>query len=88
MFGEINPATIYLYVTAADSSFSRCEIVPPFHFIPKRFLEKTCSAVIQSTLTILLKAFLSQLRTDFEYWSTSLEYRQERAERATISTSD
>lgn len=59
-----------------------CEIVPPFNLLPKKFLEKSCNAVLKQTLKTLLKSFLVELKEDYHAWSTDAEYREERARRS------
>lgn len=59
-----------------------CEVVRPFHLVPRGVLEKTCSGVIQTTLNALLKAFLFELKRDYDRWATDPAYREERASRS------
>ena len=62
-----------------------CEIVPPFNLLPKAFLEKSCNAVLRTTLNTLLKSFLVELKSDYHSWSTDEVYREERASRSKLS---
>jgi len=59
-----------------------CEVVPPFTMLPLAFLEKTCVAVLRSTLKTLLNKFVQELAVDYHSWSTDDNYRQERAQRS------
>ena len=59
-----------------------CEVVPPFNLLPKAFLEKSCNAVLRTTLKTLLKAFMVELKDDYHLWSTDESYRKERAKRS------
>jgi len=63
-----------------------CEIVPPFHLLPKSLLEKTCNAVLRTTLKTLLKSFMNELSADYKLWSTDTTYREERAKRSLTKT--
>ncbi len=63
-----------------------CEIVPPFNVLPKALLEKTCNAVLRTTLKTLLKSFLKDLSDDYKQWSTDTAYREERAKRSLTKT--
>jgi len=59
-----------------------CEIVKPFNLFPKAFLEKSCNAVLRTTLKSLLRAFMVELKDDYVLWSTDKSYREERANRS------
>jgi len=67
-----------------------CEVVPPFHMMPRGILESTCSAVLSATVGAMFPAFLKGLGKDYEKWSVDENYRSERAARsisATLSSS-
>eukprot|EP00213_Chloropicon_mariensis_P005467 CAMPEP_0197484424 /NCGR_PEP_ID=MMETSP1309-20131121/57396_1 /TAXON_ID=464262 /ORGANISM="Genus nov. species nov., Strain RCC998" /LENGTH=295 /DNA_ID=CAMNT_0043027063 /DNA_START=152 /DNA_END=1039 /DNA_ORIENTATION=- len=64
-----------------------CEIVPPFNLLPTAFLEKSCNAVLRTTLNSLLKAFMIELKDDYHLWSTDSSYREERARRSLSDSS-
>mmetsp|Transcript_8063 Transcript_8063/g.20799 ORF Transcript_8063/g.20799 Transcript_8063/m.20799 type:complete len:132 (+) Transcript_8063:1-396(+) len=59
-----------------------CEVVAPFHLVPRRALEKTCSAVLNGLIKLLLPTFVAQLRDDFGIWATHPEARKARVEKA------
>lgn len=53
-----------------------CEVVAPFHLMPRPFLEGTCNGILQATITTLLPLFLQILGRDFEKWATDPVYRR------------
>ena len=55
-----------------------CEVVRPFHLVPKRVLEGTCNAVLRPVLRASLNQFIAQLGEDFERWAEDPAYREER----------
>ena len=55
-----------------------CEVVRPFHLVPKRVLEGTCNAVLRPVLRASLNKFIAQLGEDFERWAEDPAYREER----------
>merc|ERR1711879_1019661 len=59
-----------------------CEVVKPFHVIPRRVLANTCSGVLRGIMKLLLPAFVRMLRDDFGIWATSKVARQAREEKA------
>lgn len=56
-----------------------CEVLPPFHLVPRSFLATACNAVLRRALPALLFAFVRQLGGDYRRWSTEPAYRATRA---------
>lgn len=58
-----------------------CEVVPPFHLMPKHVLESSCNVVIAGLVNSLLPWFMRQLAGDYQRWAIDEKYRAERRQR-------
>ncbi|KAI8465071.1 MAG: hypothetical protein J3K34DRAFT_461617 [Monoraphidium minutum] len=59
-----------------------CEVVPPFHLMPRDALEGSCNAVLGGLVRSLLPVFMRQLAADYKRWAADPAYRAERAARS------
>lgn len=58
-----------------------CEVIPPFHLMPREALEVSCNAVLRGLVRSLLPMFMRQLAADYRRWASDESYRLERASR-------
>ena len=56
-----------------------CEVLPPFHLMPRRLLSGACNAVLRRAVPVLLSAFIRNLADDYRKWGTEPQYRALRA---------
>jgi hypothetical protein len=59
-----------------------CEVLPPFHRMPRSLLSGACNAVLRRAVPALLAAFVRQLAADYRKWATDPAYRALRREGA------
>ncbi|KAJ9529659.1 hypothetical protein QJQ45_014426 [Haematococcus lacustris] len=59
-----------------------CEVVPPFHHMPRSALVAACNTVLRALVGTLLPLFMRQLADDYVRWSNDPEYRAARAARS------
>ncbi|KIY96683.1 hypothetical protein MNEG_11280 [Monoraphidium neglectum] len=59
-----------------------CEVIPPFHLMPRSSLEAACNAVLGGLVRSLLPIFMRQLAADYKRWAADEGYRRERAARS------
>jgi hypothetical protein len=59
-----------------------CEVIPPFHLMPRPLLVSTCNAVLGGLVSSLLPLFLRQLAADYGKWARDPAYRASRAARS------
>jgi hypothetical protein len=55
-------------ITASSQLDVWCEVVQPFHLMPRSVLESTCNSILQLTIDTLLPIFLGRLGSDYEKW--------------------
>jgi hypothetical protein len=60
-----------------------CEVVPPFHLMPKSVLENSCNSVLTGLVNSLLPWFMRQLAADYQKWAADADYRAARRSRST-----
>ena len=56
-----------------------CEVLPPFHLMPRTLLATACNAVLRRALPSLLSVFVVQLGKDYARWAAEPDYRAARA---------
>lgn len=61
-----------------------CEVVPPFHLMPKDVLERSCNVVISGLVNSLLPWFMRQLAADYQKWAADEQYRNTRRQRTVV----
>jgi hypothetical protein len=59
-----------------------CEVIPPFHLMPRASLEASCNAVLRGLVGSLLPLFVNQLASDYQRWAGDAAYRAHRAARS------
>jgi hypothetical protein len=59
-----------------------CEVLPPFHRMPRALLSGACNAVLRRAVPALLGAFIRQLAADYRHWATDAAYRARRRDGA------
>jgi hypothetical protein len=59
-----------------------CEVLPPFHRMPRTLLAGACNAVLRRAVPVLLAAFVRQLAADYRKWADDPAYRARRADGA------
>ena len=69
-------------IGAAASVDVWCEVISPFHLMPRNVLESTCNTVMSGMVNTLLPVFLRQLAADYQKWATDAAYRAQRAARS------
>jgi hypothetical protein len=52
-----------------------CEVLPPFHRMPRTLLSGACNAVLRRAVPALLAAFVRQLAADYRKWGGDPAYR-------------
>ena len=56
-----------------------CEVLPPFHRVPRTLLSGACNAVLRRAVPALLNVFMRQLASDYRKWGAEPAYRARRA---------
>ena len=56
-----------------------CEVLPPFHLMPRTLLATACNAVLRRALPSLLSVFVVQLGKEYARWAAEPDYRAARA---------
>lgn len=59
-----------------------CEVLPPFHLMPRRLLAGACNSVLRRAIPALLDAFTRSLAADYVRWSADEAYRDSRRDAA------
>lgn len=62
-----------------------CEVQPPFHLMPKPVLEAACNVPMDALMKLLLPVFMSTLKSDYQKWATSEDYRAQRAKASWVT---
>jgi hypothetical protein len=68
-------------ITGTGSVQVWCEVVPPFHLMPREVLERSCNVVISGLVNSLLPWFMRQLASDYHKWAADEQYRATRRQR-------
>jgi len=55
-----------------------CEVIPPFHRLPRSVLEGSCNSVMKGIVCVLLPSFVKFLRDDYLHWASNAEERVQR----------
>lgn len=59
-----------------------CEVVQPFHLLPRAALESSCNVVMRGLVNSLLPLFVKQLAADYQRWGNDEAYRASRSARS------
>jgi len=57
-----------------------CEVLSPFHLMPRQLLSGACNAVLRRAVPALLSAFIRNLAADYRKWGNEPVYRAQRAQ--------
>jgi hypothetical protein len=71
-------------ITGSGSVQVWCEVVPPFHLMPREVLERSCNVVISGLVNSLLPWFMRQLAADYQKWAVDEQYRATRRQRTVV----